>query len=201
MPSERIYLKSRQAREANAFNDPILSSTTKASYKPLDVKTLAKEERQEYQKNKGRARVAGEWWGQQIEKDATKTNYHDSYKQHNYAEWLKSVATLPVAGNKSGTGNATKNSATEKVQTPAPSEQTDPLSVWFQHRVKKPVKEDPGKAFDILTGTPLNSIASDRRANRISFDKINAKQARDRNYDIISNQIYVPVQLDEESAA
>ncbi|KAI9091764.1 hypothetical protein DFS34DRAFT_634820 [Phlyctochytrium arcticum] len=199
MGYDRIYLKSRQEREANAFNGKP-ASTTRSDYKPLDVSKVRKEERIEYQKNKGKARVAGEWWSQQGSKDQSHTNYHDSYQRHNYAEWMKRIETLPIAGNRSGVG--TPASGGNGLPGSSPSilpvlKPKDPMANWNAHRVKKPIRDDFGKNYDILTGTQLQSMPGSRGANRVSFDKISARQGRDRNYDIISNMQYVSVPLDD----
>ncbi|KAI8917503.1 hypothetical protein DFJ77DRAFT_456666 [Powellomyces hirtus] len=218
MATDRVYLESKQAREARAFTDSPFSSTARASYKPHDVKAVLKEERFEYEKNKSKARHAGEWWNNLPLPDISSkaspstsssspanpkrdTNYHDSYKAHNYAEWLKSVAKLPVAGNKSapndgagalytananasgsgsGHSSSAKPAATEKVG--------DAMQGWSQYRVRKAVRDTSGKRYDIITGYQVGeSSGFGRPAHRVSFDKIAAGDNRDRGYDIISN--------------
>ncbi|KAJ3158988.1 hypothetical protein HDU86_002157 [Geranomyces michiganensis] len=214
MTSSRVFLESKQAREARAFTDSPFSSTARASYKPHDVKAVRKDERFEYEKNKSKARHAGEWWtspqsSSAASATATKpeTNYHDSYRSHNYAAWLRSVAKLPVAGNKSapndgagtlyagGTGNSgSAGFPARSVQTaPAASNGGDMMAGWSQYRVRKAVRDTSGTRYDIITGYQLGeSNGFGRPAHRVSFDKIAADRNRDRGYDIISNIKLVP---------
>ncbi|KAI8588475.1 hypothetical protein BDZ88DRAFT_195887 [Geranomyces variabilis] len=209
MTSSRVFLESKQARENRAFADSPFSSTARASYKPHDVKAVRKEERFEYEKNKSKARHAGEWWNSSQSASASsaatskpETNYHDSFRSHNYAEWLRSVAKLPVAGNKSapndGAGtlyaggpsdSAKAGPSARTVQTaPAASNGGDLMDGWSQYRVRKAVRDTSGTRYDIITGYQLGSNTSfGRPAHRVSFDKMAADRNRDRGYDIISN--------------
>ncbi|KAI8826244.1 uncharacterized protein EV422DRAFT_159317 [Fimicolochytrium jonesii] len=215
-PVDRIYLTSRQAREARAFNDAPFSSTSRASYKPHDVISILKEERAEYDKNKGKARHAGEWWDKsndprlpsssQPNKHA-ETIYRDSFKSQDYAKWLRSVANVPVAGNKSAPNDgaaptgpsvaaaaAANPLAKRQVVKPATAP-GDFMKDWGQHRVRKQVSGEDSGRYDIITGSRLLSSSQSIRPLRMSYDKV--ENGRDRSYDIISNVKLVPLPSQE----
>ncbi|KAI8803135.1 hypothetical protein BJ742DRAFT_830638 [Cladochytrium replicatum] len=171
----------RRLREAKNVSEPVLASTFQVSYKVHDVKTFSKSKREEYVSNKEKASRAGEWWGQSIEKGAlVRSCYKESYPEHSTREILASYMMIPTAG----TSNLPLNNPGGGYNFPS----------WIQYRMKKQVVDD-SKHYDILTGKELVQKPSgvfdpNRRANRVSIDKLNAKLSLTRNYDIISNTPY-----------
>ncbi|KAI8806536.1 hypothetical protein BJ742DRAFT_870435 [Cladochytrium replicatum] len=154
-----------------------------------EVKTFSKSKREEYVSNKEKASRAGEWWGQPIEKGAlVRSCYKESYPEHSTREILASYMMVPTAG----TPNIRLNNPGGGFSFPT----------WIQYRMKKQVVDD-SKHYDILTAKyllgnkgkelvskPSGIFDPNRRANRVSIDKINAKLSVTRNYDIISNTPY-----------
>ncbi|KAJ3124460.1 hypothetical protein HK098_001134 [Nowakowskiella sp. JEL0407] len=195
---------------ANLQNHPGLSinpnnaSTFQTSYKAHDVNDLRITERAEYRKNKGKATKCADWWGQPGEtlplKKEDASCYRESFKQHSFEEIRQNFNVLPIAGKSNPSNNGASAFPNSNIVNSSPSDR-HPLGFqesWVQFRMKKPVSEDGGKHYDILTGQQLGRAPSGvydptKRANRVSIDKLNAKQAgADRNYDIISNKETIP---------
>ncbi|KAJ3416989.1 hypothetical protein HDV05_007471 [Chytridiales sp. JEL 0842] len=162
--------------ESAETQDVSHTSTFKASYMPHDVKTARATERGEYVKNKGKAGKGGDWWGHVETKFEANSCYRDSFKEHDYAQ-LRSG--LSDAGRKSLT-NAGAQKQTQQV------DMANFRNKWFEHRMRKPPADDPGKHYDILTGRELNRVPFQaRRVARLSGSKMGEKEKR--NYNIISN--------------
>lgn len=191
MPQPTIVIprRIRKQKEINALalNDGKLMSTFQASYRLQDIQSIKLADyRQDYARNKSNSAKGGEWSIQEPKSPTAqsapnvKSCYRDSYKFHD----LKDVReTMSASTHYRKCHNGTQG------------ENEFQLNEWFQYRMKKPQKDDPGKHYDILTGIELNRAPSGiydphRKANRVSFEKMNERnQGRNRNYNIISNQV------------
>ncbi|KAJ3188800.1 hypothetical protein HDU85_004514 [Gaertneriomyces sp. JEL0708] len=140
----------RGSKPKSNDDNSVFSSTSRTSYKPIDVLPILKQERLEYAKNKGKARKPAEWWGHQTEHSPTSI-YRDSFKSNNFQEWIKKVETLPVAGNKSGKIPDVSHTYEQRSEE-ATTEKKSPLVSWAQYRVRKPASDSSGLGYDIVTG-------------------------------------------------
>ncbi|KAI9332716.1 hypothetical protein DFJ73DRAFT_56108 [Zopfochytrium polystomum] len=192
LPSPKSPLPTIGPCKFDPSQDGKLTSTFRTSYMPHNVKSTREMERQEYVKNKGKAGKGGEWWAHGEAKFETSSCYRDSFRDVDFKLLRQRDRTANGRsgnGGGGGGGAAAGNAADENAQF---------REQWFQYRMRKPPRDDPGKFHDILTGQELPRMPSGahqpgRRAGRVSIDKINAEKYglergnEKRTYNIISN--------------